>query len=71
LKKDQTAGRDHAQIWAAAASRARIFLLSRLPAETVEELHAAPLENARQVGRLIDGGGSCIVLRDAHKVNIV
>jgi nickel-dependent lactate racemase len=70
LRKNQPAGRGDAQAWAAAAGHARIFLLSGLPADTVEELHAAPLENERQVGRLVVSEESCIVLRDAHKVNL-
>ena len=54
--------------WARAASRANINLLSALPDETVEELFATPLHDAREVQRLIDAGGSCIFLPDAHKM---
>jgi nickel-dependent lactate racemase len=53
--------------WAAAAEHARISLLSGLDAETVEDLSATPLENAAQVQRLLDGGGTCLFLEDAHK----
>ncbi len=53
--------------WANAAAGARVYLLSGLPGETVEELSATPLENAGQVQRLIDTGGSCLFLGDAHK----
>jgi hypothetical protein len=53
--------------WAGAASQARIYLLSGLPDETAEELSATPLEHAGQVQRLIDAGGSCLFLEDAHK----
>lgn len=54
--------------WASAASRANINLLSALADETVEELFATPLHDAREVQRLIDAGGSCIFLPDAHKM---
>lgn len=53
--------------WAQAARRARIYLLSGLPAETVEELFAVPLENVGQVTRMVQGGGTVLVLNDAHK----
>jgi hypothetical protein len=53
--------------WANATAAARVYLLSGLPGETVEELSATPLENAGQVQRLIDAGGPCLFLGDAHK----
>lgn len=53
--------------WAHAAQQAGIYLLSGLPADTVEELFAVPLEHAGQVQRLLAGGGSYLLLPDAHK----
>lgn len=53
--------------WAHAAQQASILLLSGLAGETVEELFAAPLDNAGQVQRLLNPGGSVMVLPDAHK----
>jgi len=53
--------------WASAAQQARLYVLSGLPAETVEELFATPLENAEQVQRLVSGAGTCLFLPDAHK----
>lgn len=53
--------------WASAAQQADIFLLSGLPAETVEELFATPLEHPGQVQLLLRGEGSCLVLNDAHR----
>src|SRR5205807_646069 len=53
--------------WASAAQQATLYLLSGLPAETAEELFTIPLENAAQVQRLLNTGGSVLVLRDAHK----
>ena len=57
--------------WADAATRARLYLLSAWPGERVEELFATSLENARQAQRLIDAGGLCLVLDDAHKTMAV
>ncbi|HWG46928.1 MAG TPA: hypothetical protein VN688_29465, partial [Gemmataceae bacterium] len=54
--------------WAGAAAHANINLLSGLPEETVEELFATPLNDARQVQRLIDAADSCLFLPDAHKM---
>jgi nickel-dependent lactate racemase len=53
--------------WASAAQRARIYLLSQLPAETAEELFTVPLEHAGQVQRLLGSAGSCLFLADAQK----
>jgi nickel-dependent lactate racemase len=54
--------------WAAAAVQAHINLLCGLPDDCVEELFATPLHEAREVQRLIDAGGSCLFLPDAHKM---
>jgi nickel-dependent lactate racemase len=53
--------------WASAAQRAKIYLLSRLPAETAEELFTVPLEHAGQVQRLLGSTASCLFLPDAQK----
>ena len=53
--------------WAAAACRARIYLLSALDEETTESLYATPLSNAAQVQRLLDAAPTCLFLDDAHK----
>jgi hypothetical protein len=54
--------------WAAAATQARLNLLSALTDDSVEELFATPLHTACEVQRLIDAGGSCLFLPDAHKM---
>jgi nickel-dependent lactate racemase len=54
--------------WTSAAGKAHINLLSALPDETVEDLFATPLHEAREVQRLLDAGGSCVFLSDAHKM---
>jgi nickel-dependent lactate racemase len=53
--------------WASAAQRARIYLHSRLPDETAEELFAVPLDRAGQVQRLLSPGERFLILEDAHK----
>lgn len=53
-------------LWASAASKARIYLLGKLPEEAAEELFAVPLEHAGQVQKLV-GEGTSLVLSDAEK----
>jgi nickel-dependent lactate racemase len=53
--------------WASAAEHASLYLLSDLPADTVEELFATPLERAEQVQRLIQSDGTYLFLPDANK----
>jgi nickel-dependent lactate racemase len=67
LRRHKPAGMTAAFQWAHAVQKARVYLLSGLPAETAEELFATPLDHAGQVQRLLDGGGSFLVLPDAHK----
>jgi hypothetical protein len=54
--------------WVHAAGHARLYVLSGLPDETVEELFAAPLQEAGQVQRLISGAASCLFLEDAQQM---
>jgi nickel-dependent lactate racemase len=54
-------------LWASAAARASLFLLSRLPAEVSEDLYATPLQDEGQVQRLLNSPGSHLILPDAHK----
>ena len=67
LRRDVTLEQVPALRWAVAASRARLSLLSRLEDQTVEDLFATPLQNGGQVQRLLDAGGACLFLDDAHK----
>jgi nickel-dependent lactate racemase len=53
--------------WASAADHARLSLLSGLPEETAEEIFAAPLASGGAAQRLLDAGGTCLFLDDAHK----
>ncbi len=54
--------------WLEAARHAGLYLLSGLADDIVEEMFATPLQQARQVQRLLDVPGSCLFLDDAHKM---
>src|SRR5262249_16702558 len=54
---------------AVAASQAHLCLLSGLGDGGCEEIGATPLRNVGEAQRLLDTGGSCLVLADAHKVH--
>jgi hypothetical protein len=53
--------------WASATNRAKVYLLSDLSQEVVEELFAIPLDSANQVQRLIAAAGRCAFIADADK----
>jgi nickel-dependent lactate racemase len=57
-----------AVLWAQAAAHARLAVLGGWPGDVAEELFATPLADDSQVQRLVDAGGSCLVLEDAHRV---
>ncbi len=57
--------------WASAAELARIYLVSGMKPEIVEEMFATPICSVEEVQRLIDGAGSCLILPDAHKSLVV
>ena len=71
LRRQPTLEQAAALRWAGAASRARISLLSGLEDQVVEDLFATPLQDGRQVQRLLDAGGTCLFLDDAHKALVV
>jgi nickel-dependent lactate racemase len=54
--------------WARGVGQARVYLLSGLEDETVEDLSATALHRAEQVQKLIDAAGSVLFLADAHKM---
>jgi nickel-dependent lactate racemase len=70
LERQRTRDQLPALRWARAAGRARLTLLSGLAEDAAEDLFATPLEDARQVQRLLDGGGACLFLPDAHKARV-
>ena len=51
--------------WTSAAQKAKLYLLSRLAIDVAEELFTTPLDNVRQVQKLLQG--SCLFLPDAHR----
>jgi nickel-dependent lactate racemase len=70
--RQQKSGEDVAVFhWASAAQHATLFLMSKLSAETAEEMFTVPMENAEQLQRLVNAGGTCLVLPDAHKTMAV
>ncbi len=71
LRKPKSPDLTDAFLWASAAEKAHIYLLSGLPAETAEELFATPLESLEQVRRLLSAEGPCLVLEDAHRTMAV
>lgn len=48
----------------------RVAVCNAWPAELVEELFAIPLQNEKQIQRLIDAGGDVLVLPDADRARI-
>ena len=57
-------------LWATAAQEASLYVLSAMPPETVEELFATPLDDDRQVQRLLRGQGPFLFIPDAHKAMV-
>jgi nickel-dependent lactate racemase len=55
-----------AQQWAQALSRGRVYLLSGLDEEQVENVGAAHVAAAEEVGRLIDRSDSCLLIENAQ-----
>jgi nickel-dependent lactate racemase len=54
--------------WAQALRRGRLYLLSQLDEEKVENLGAAHISSPDEVGRLISRADSCVVLESAQHV---
>jgi nickel-dependent lactate racemase len=67
LLKERPADLSAGFMWASAARDARLYLLSGLPSDAVEELFATPLKNASEVQRLLARDASCVLIPDAHK----
>jgi nickel-dependent lactate racemase len=68
LRKENPPNKAAAFQWASAASKAKLYLLSGIPTETVEELFAVPLEHASQPTRMLGENGTYVFLQDAHKM---
>ena len=66
IRKHQLSDALPATQLARAMDRARVYLLSDLDAETVEELGMAPVESADEIPRLAARHKSCILLGNAQ-----
>ena len=53
--------------WAWAAGRAKLYLASEIRPTTVEEMFATPLTGPKDVQRLLDAPGTCLIVREGHK----
>jgi nickel-dependent lactate racemase len=53
--------------WAWAAGRAKLYLASEIRPTTVEEMFATPVSGPKDVQRLLDAPGRCLIVPDAHK----
>jgi nickel-dependent lactate racemase len=53
--------------WAWAAGQAKLFVASEIRPTTVEEMFATPLSGPKDVQRLLDAPGRCLIIPDAHK----
>ncbi|HKB06297.1 MAG TPA: lactate racemase domain-containing protein [Gemmataceae bacterium] len=53
--------------WAWAAGRAKLYLASEIRPTTVEEMFATPLAGPKDVQRLLNAPGRCLIVPDAHK----
>jgi hypothetical protein len=68
VQERQPADRIGVTEWLHAAGKAELYLLSAMPDEVVEELFATPLQQARQIQRLLDVAPSCLFLEDGGKM---
>lgn len=67
LAKERPADMEAGYLWASAAEQAKLYLLSQIPSEEVEEMFVTPLEQASQVRRFIGPNLSCAFLPDANQ----
>jgi nickel-dependent lactate racemase len=68
VQERQPADRVALMEWLHAAAKAELYLLSDMEANVVEELFATPLQEARQVQRLLDLASSSLFLEESQKV---
>jgi nickel-dependent lactate racemase len=53
--------------WSWSAGRAKLYLASEIRPTTVEEMFATPLSGPKEVQKLLDQPGRCLIIPDAHK----
>jgi hypothetical protein len=66
LHKQNPVDLSAAEQWAEALSKSRVYLLSRLDEQQVENVGAAHIAAAEEVGRLIERTDSCVLLEAAQ-----
>jgi nickel-dependent lactate racemase len=59
-----------AALWVFAAKSASLFLASGYPDDVAESLFATPIRTPSEAQRLIDTGGTVLVIPDAHKTMV-
>ena len=64
-------GASPAAVVAMARERARIFLLSELQADQVEDLGMAFVESPGEIKNLLRGHQTCTLLPNAHQVSVI
>ncbi|MCI0704954.1 MAG: lactate racemase domain-containing protein [Planctomycetia bacterium] len=57
-------------LWVFAAKSASLFLASSYPDNVAEELFATPIHSQSEAQRLIDAGGTVLLIPDAHKMMV-
>lgn len=67
IKEQKPRDMEAAYQWALAANQARLFVVSGLSAQAVEELFATPIDEPRQVQKLVASAKKVAILEDAHK----
>ncbi len=70
LRKDRLPHAVAATQLAQALKRAHVFLLSRLPAEDVEDLGVTPVADAKEIARLIQLHDSCVLIDGAQYAGV-
>ena len=58
------------KLWCRVASYASLFLASGYPDELAEELFTTPFRSPSELQRLVDAGGTVLVIPDAHKMMV-
>ena len=70
LAKQKPADWAAAALWVYAARSASLFLASGYPDDVAEGLFTTPIRRASEAQRLIDAGGTALLIPDAHKAMV-
>ena len=71
LLREKPADAAAAMQWSWAAEKGKIHLASEIRPTTVKEMFATPLTGPKDVQRLLDAPGRCVIIPDAHKSWVV